>query len=252
MNVELGKKSKVILDSFTNISQSAILRNDYLFAKTDSNPAEDKGKGTEGIIGIYDLPQDEVSIESPLGFFDVSKFLKVLSTFDSDTLSMNVPEDSNILHMKDKTKKIQYEVTPIEMLPQRQTQGETVYEAGERVCTVTVSNDIRNSILKDMATLDLNELYIVSSDNSVKLKAASSTSSSTVEYEIPDDMVMYSTDVEVKFTSGLAIDAILPGNYRMEVKKCNLKGKEFFLTLMTNVDFEADIASRGNLRYFLT
>lgn len=252
--LEIGKKAKVILDSFVDISPSAVLRGDYLYAKADVSPGENKQKGVVGIVGVYELPSTEVQTDNPIGFYDMSKFLKVLSTFDGETLKLSVPEGLDIVDMKDKNKKIRYEITPIEMLPRRQKQGEELFEAGSRKVVCTLTNETRKAILEDMKTLGLDVVSVVVDEaGKVLFKASTPNFATTVEYAVEESLVMHQTPgFDWQFSNGLAIDTLLSGNYRIDIRECSANGRDFCLCQMTNVDFEANETENGVLKYFLT
>ncbi len=230
MNIKIGDKALEVLKGMSNIHQSVILRDDYLYTKYEST-VEDKTKGAENIIVNYTLPENEIELEQHLGLNNISEFLSIVNTFDKETITMS-PEGTTI-DIKDKRKKLKFFSGTIDALPQKEEAGEALYAEGETVIKMVLADNEIENIIKDLAIINIDTLSIVSDNGKIKICGENSSTSNTTEIDIEDKFVAKAEDNFV-FPNQDIFNVIMKGIYKVEVRKCDYNGTPIWICRFEN------------------
>lgn len=224
--IKIGAKALEVLKGMNNIHQSTVLREDYLYTKFESTLEDKGGKGEDGIIVNYQLPEGEVVLETPVGINNISEFLTILSSFDKDTLKL-APQGTTI-NIKDNRKKVTLYTATVDALPQRKEAGDKLYETGETIIKIALSDDEIEKINKDLNILNIDKLSLKSVDSKMKIVAENSITSNSTEIDVPESFVALANG-DFTFPNASIFRVIMKGIYKIEVRKCLHKDKEILI-----------------------
>lgn len=233
--IKIGAKALEVLKGMNNINQSTVLREDYLYTKFETMLEDKTTKGEDGIIINYQLPENEVVLETPVGINNISEFLTILSSFDADTLKL-APQGTTI-NIKDNRKKVILYTATVDALPQKKEAGDKLYEAGETIIKIALSDDEIEKINKDLNILSIDKLSLKTVDGKMKIVAENSISSNSTEIDVPESFVALANG-DFTFPNANIFGVIMKGIYKIEVRKCDHNGKEILICKMTSSTIE--------------
>lgn len=223
--IKLGEKAIAVLKGISMVSQSITIRNDYLYTKFEASPEEKGKKGANNIIVNYDLPEGEIEIEKEFGLFDVEEFLKVISSFDQDKLSLELM--GNAIQINDKRKKSTYYTQSTLGMPTKSTQGDVLYESGTVSVGMILTDTDIDLIKKDLGVLPFNTLKIrVDGEKDVKVVAGNEVTSNDTEIKMNEELISAATTgFDFNFPNVDIFSILVPGSYGLVIKSCDYNGK---------------------------
>jgi len=226
--IKIGAKALEVLKGINSIHQSTVLREDYLYTKYESvtNVEEKQTKGEHGIIVNYQLPEGEIVLDKPVGINDISEFLTIYNSFDKESLKL-APQGTTI-KIKDKRKEVIMYTATVDALPQRKEAGDKLYEVGETIISIALSDDEIERINKDLNILNIDKLSLKSIDSKMKIVAENSLTSNSTMIDVPESFVALANG-DFTFPNANIFRLILKGIYRIEVRKCLHKEKEILI-----------------------
>lgn len=225
--VKIGKKAQTVLKGISSICQSIIIRNDYLYTKYETSTAEEKSKkGSMNVFVEYTLPSDEIVLEKEFGIYDIDEFLKVIGSFDSDTLKLE--SEGNVIHVKDSRKKTTYYTQSTLAMPTKSTAGDALFETGEISIGMILTDAAIEQIKKDLSVLPFDGLVLKGGgEKVVKLLATNNVSSNQTEIVLDEGSIGKSEeDFEFVFPNVDIFSLLIPDSYGLIIKTCDYNGKK--------------------------
>lgn len=237
----LDEKVVAVLKGMSIINQGIVLREDYLHTKFE-NSIEENSKGIDGIIVNFDMkPEDNlIQLENPVGIGNVTDFLNLIKTFDSENLEMR--PNGTTIEMKDKRKKNLFYSTTIDALPARNPEGEDIFNKGETVVKFVLNEFDIEKIKNDLKIINVDKLHIKGEgNNKVFIVGENSVSSNDTKIAV-DEKYVAKADGEFKFHTSKIFDVIIPGVYKFDIRKCSFDGDTVYFAKL-------DCASIPGLSY---
>jgi hypothetical protein len=234
--IKIGPKAKIILQSFSGINPEMRLREDYLYTRgTDS--------GT--VAGTFNLPKNEVTTQE-LALGSVSEFLGVMSMFDESKLTINL--DGDALKLKDSKKSITYTTAPLSIVAPRNTAGEKLYDASDKIIMQFIVDEETKKELSDaIKKLSLGKLTVVSEAGKIKIKAINETTDNSIEFDVDGSA---NEDRELTFGVVGTFDMLLNGIYAVQIREIDVNGRGVAFAKLVNSTINANKAENGELYYF--
>lgn len=229
--IEIGAKALEVLKGISNIHQSTVLREDYLYTKCVESLDDKAAKGEHNIIVNYELPPGEIKLAQNVGINSIDSFLSIMNSFDAGTLSLE-PKGTTIV-MKDKRKAVTMYTSTVDALPQKQTAGDALFEQGQPIIVMALSDEEIDTINRDLKILNIDSLSLKAVDGGMKLVAENSISSNSTEIDIPEEFVGVA-EGDFLFPNSNIFSVIMKGIYKIEVRKCEYKEREILICKMNS------------------
>ena len=222
--IKIGPKALRVLKGISTISQSLTIRNDYLYTKFEASPEEKSKKGANNVVVEYVLPEGEIEIEKEFGLFDVEEFLRVNSSFDPDSLKLEI--QGNAIFISDKRKKSTYFTQSTLGMPTKNEAGDKLFENGEIAIGMILTDSDLELIKKDLSVLPFNNLIAkVDGEKDVKIISGNDVTSNATEIKINEELVSLTLpDFEFTFPNEDIFSLLIPGSYALVIKKCDYNG----------------------------
>lgn len=229
--IKIGDRAKSVLSSFSKLNPTIRVRNDYLYAKSDT------------LTAVFTLADEEVKTESPFVIFAMPDFLNVLDMFEKPEIT----REGLILSVADATKKAVYLATDDITTPELNEAGLNLYNANQENAVFTCVIDEKNEkdITSAMRVISADALSIVCKDGKVLAKVENRATENFVEISLSGSA---SKDVQLYFGgSGNIMTSLFSGIYAVQCRECTHNNGALYLTKFINQSIQS---TDGSLLYF--
>ena len=156
-------------------------------------------------------------IPHTFAIFDLSRFLGVMSLFESPMLAM----EERYVNISGGSRKVQYTYADPKLIV---TPGDKEIKLPDPEISFALSSDVLQSILKAMGVLSLPEIAVSGENGVINIQAIDSKNPSSDTYSITIDSEIYSIDPGAKFRMIFLAEniKILPENYKVSISSKGL------------------------------
>ena len=215
----ISNKILEVLKAISTINQQVILKEEYLFSKVEDNNDEVtkvKMKGTQDIIINYNVPEGELKLDGlEIGISNISHFLSVIKTYDSE--SLEISNEGLDLKLIDKRKSGTYVSQTVDTLPVKNPKGDELYKAGETVIRFVLTQDEKDAILNDLNAISPERLILESEDDKLYLKAINESTGNSCKITLNEDNVTTAKGTFI-FPNPALIGLLIQDDFKVTLK----------------------------------
>lgn len=179
-------------------------------------------------------------IPHTFAIFDLSRFLGVLSLFESPVLNM----EERYLNISGGSRQVQYTYADPKLIV---TPGDKEIKLPEPEISFSLGSEVLQSIMKAMGVLGLPEIAVSGENGVIRIEAIDSKNPSSDTYSITVDTPIYNIDAKAKFRMIFLAENIkvLPENYTLSISSRGLahfKGSdiEYWIATESSSTYKAD------------
>lgn len=151
-------------------------------------------------------------VPSDFAIYDLSRFLGVLTLFDSPDISL----DATQLSISGNNRKVQYTYADPKMIV---SPGDKEIKLPDPEISFALESDVLHSVIKAMGVLSLPEIAITGKDGKIQVQALDSKNPTSDAYSVNVTSPIYSIDTNAEFKMIFLAEniKILPENYTLTI-----------------------------------